>query len=254
MVLKVADESRETRGCCRALTHRTSGSLIYFHKNSRGPEHCRPNARPRRGPVWQILWRTAVPPPSPDPCRAACTRLADSDTLVSRPRDGPRRAPPPPSRRYLRIRLEIHKAPPCTVRLAQKPPYPTMQHNPSPLAPLVRRSPSRCPGLCVCESDTARGGRPSARGGRPSSLPRELEGARHDARHSPVSLEGARHERSSRARPRRPRRANARAISCSARAHPRLPQARQSAPTPPRGSHATASPGCRHPRRRGCRR
>ena len=166
---------RRTRGCCRALTHRTS----YFHKYSRGPEHCRPNATPAGASVVQCGRSCGAPqcsPPSPGPCRAACTRLADSDTLVSRPRDGPRRAPPPPSRRCLRIRLEIHIAPPCTVRLAQKPPYPTMQHNPSPLAPLVRRSPSRCPGLCVCE--------------RESSTRHEGGDHRHeggDHRHSPVS-------------------------------------------------------------------
>ena len=156
--MKVADESRETRGCCRALTHRTSGSLNYLHTYSRGPEHCRPsNATPAGGPCGRSCGAPQCPPPSPGPCRAACTRLADSDTLVSRPRDGPRRAPPPPSRRCLRLRLEIHIAPPCTVRLAQKPPYPTMQHNPSPLATLVRRSPPAAQ-ACVCERERARHG------------------------------------------------------------------------------------------------
>lgn len=170
VVLKVADESRETRGCCRALTHRTSGSLIYFHKYSRGPEHCRPNgnATPAGARCGRSCGAPQCPPPSPGPCRAACTRLADSDTLVSRPRDGPRRAPPPPSRRCLRIRLEIHKAPPCTVRLAQKPPYPTMQHNPSPLAILVRRSPPAAQ-ACVRERESST----------------RHEGGDH--RHSPVS-------------------------------------------------------------------
>ena len=200
------------------------------------------------------MWRTAVPPAlarlSPGPCRAACTRLADSDTLVSRPRDGPRRAPPPPSRRCLRIRLEIPMASPCTVRLAK-----SRRTQPCSTTRLLSRlsfaDPPPAAQTCVCERERELD---TARGGRPSSLPSELEGAHHDARHFPVSSRALAMTLNACASEAPATTRQSCAISCSARAHPRLPQARQSAPTHPRGSHAIASPGCRHPRRRGCRR
>ena len=112
-----------------SLTHRcqirTSGSLIYIHKSSvfTRPGTAADATRPRP----QL-------PAAPSPARVSQIPLS---SLAAR-RGG---APPPPVHRCLIVRLEIPTAPPCTVRLAQSRRYPTMQHNPSPLAPLVRRSP-----------------------------------------------------------------------------------------------------------------
>ena len=118
-------ESSDAQLLPRALTHRsTSGSLIYIHKSSvfTRPGTAADATRPRP----QL-------PAAPSPARVSQIPLS---SLAAR-----RGGAPPPLHRCLIVRLEIPTAPPCTVRLAQSRRYPTMQHNPSPLAPLVHRSP-----------------------------------------------------------------------------------------------------------------